>query len=293
MHYLLFTLLLLIPGIAEAATFSVSIDTPSLREGDTALVSVTLGTEGEIVNAFEGGVLLPATLAVREVRYTGSVVPLWLEVPRVTKDGVLTFAGVLPGGYQNGGVEDSIRGNLFTVVVEALEEGDGSLSIDADTRAYLNDGEGTARIPERESASVTVSGQGGVARELTPDQVPPEVPTIEVVSGALFNAPGRVLTFISQDKDSGVLRYEVARSFFPLPEPLLLFRTTESPESLSALDTVRIVSVRATDAYGNKSVATILPGGVLGALPSLLIVILLIYLLFAFRGRVRAIIKKQ
>lgn len=293
MQYLLFALLLLVPGITEAATLSVSINTPSLRVGDTALVSVSLRTDGEIVNAVDGGLVLPASLSVREVRYTGSVVPLWLERPEETEDGVLTFAGVLPGGYQNGGAEDSIRGNLFTVVVEAVKEGGGSVAIEASTRAYLNDGKGTARTPQRESAAVTVSGQGGVAQELVADTVPPEVPTVEVVAGALFNKPDRVLTFISQDKDSGVVRYEVARSFFPLPEPLLVFHEAESPESLDALDSVRILSVRATDAYGNESVATILPGGILGMLPSVVIVILLGYFLFTYRGRVRAIIKRR
>lgn len=293
MHYLLLALLLLAPGITEAATLSVTIDNSSLRVGDTTLVSVTLGTDGEIMNAFEGSLVLPAFLTVHEVRYTGSVVALWPEAPHETENGVLKFAGLLPGGYQNGRAEDSIRGNLFTVVVEAIKEGDGSLAIDAGTRTYLNDGNGTVRTPERVSTVVSVSGKGGIAQRLVVDTVPPEVPTVEVVPGALFDRSDRVLTFISQDKDSGILRYEVARSFFPLPEPLLIFHETENPESLNMLDSLRILSIRAIDTYGNKSVATIAPGGVFGALPSVLSVILLGYFFFAYRTRIRAIIKTR
>lgn len=289
MKYLLFALFFF-PGVADAAMLSLETGTSALRVGDTAEVTVSLQTEGEIVNALEGALFIPETLSVREVRYTGSVVSLWLEAPAV-ENGILSFVGVLPGGYQNGEKEETIQGNLFTLVLEATGEGEGVVTFTYKTRIYLNDGEGTARTPALGELALRVEGLGGSAAPLAIDTTPPEPPVLALLSGELFNKSGQVLTFVAQDKDSGVQSYHVARSFFPLPEFLLSFTEAESPASLTSLDTFKIVTVRAKDAQGNQSLASTAPGGLLAAVPSL-IVILFGALLFLYRGRLRAIIKK-
>ena len=291
MKYFLLFVLLFVPGVVDAAALYVEGEPSTLRVGETSTITVTLRTEGEIINAVEGSLSLPETLTVRAVRFTGSVVPLWLEEPHEVGAGTLSFAAVLPGGYQNGGAEASIRGNVFTVVVEAVEEGQGRIAL-INASAYLNDGEGTQTPLAREAVTVLVSGDGGTPQELPVDAVPPEALTVEVVPGETLGLPDRALVFFAQDKDSSIEGYEVARSFFPLPSLLLMFSPVESPMELTALDSLQLVTVRASDAYGNTRAMTVAPGGVLGYLPTFLLVILILSLLIIYRRRIRAIIKR-
>lgn len=291
MKYVLLCVFLCMPIAADAASISVGVDPATLRVGETATVAVTLRTEGEIINAVEGSVSLPETLIVRAVRFTGSVVPLWLEEPHEVGAGTFSFAAVLPGGYQNAGAEESIQGNLFTLIVEATGEGQGHVAL-SNARAYLNNGEGTQAPLTREAGAITISGRGGTSQDLPVDGVPPEALTVDVVDGDTLGVPGRALVFFAQDKDSSIEGYEVARSFFPLPAFLLMFAPAESPVTLSVLDTFRLVTVRASDASGNTRVTTVAPGGVLGYLPTLVLVILISALLIIYRKRIRAIMTR-
>src|SRR5262245_20698167 len=88
MRYLLLILVLLIPHGANAASLRAELP-ERLGVGDTAPLTVTLTTDGDIVNAVDGALRIPATLNVVEVRLSGSIVPFWVETPAV-RDGLLT-----------------------------------------------------------------------------------------------------------------------------------------------------------------------------------------------------------
>lgn len=290
MRYLLL-LLLLLPSGVNAASLHVDAVQESLRVGDTALVTVSLYTEGDIVNAIDGTILIPDSLVVTDIRYSGSVVSLWIQNPEEREVGRISFGAVLPGGYQNGVEEETQEGNVFTFVVEAVQEGETSISFTDDTAVYLNDGAGTRAPLTVKNSTLTVGAPDGSTQRVavSTDDAPPEDFTAEVTSGDAFGIPGEVLVFLASDKDSGVERYEISRSYVPFL--FLSWGGTESPAQLHASDAYGFVAIRAIDRSGNETVTIATPGGMRAWLPTL-IVVLILAIISTLLLRRRGIIRK-
>ncbi len=258
--YILLLFLLLLPSHVDAASIH-AIAGPSSRVGEAIAVDIFIDTEGQNINALEGTVELSSGLTVEDIRYGGSVVSFWLEEPAKNSGSVLSFSGVIPGGYQ-GSPERVGRGNVFTLYVRAEKTGTERVSF-RDSVAYVNDGEGTALNLSKGPTSVSITDEGDSEASVPADLYPPEVFSPEVVSGEPYGIQGNVLIFATQDKDSGVARYEIGFSYLKYaPAFFVEWIPGISPFQISEEAQNKYIFVRAVDRDGNVRVAHVVPKGV-------------------------------
>lgn len=255
MRYFLFIVLFFFPAIAYAAEFRFERQVLPVQVGDTFIVQVVLQSVSDAVNALEGSVRFPSSVALVDVRLRDSLVPLWLSAPAVQEEGRVHFAGVLPGGFTG-------DGNMFTLVFKAVRAGNAQLSFGNDSVAYRNDGLGTPTALSLHTDAVRIYDASGALRsaDIAPDITAPDPFTPEVVSGTLFGFKGRTLVFTAQDGDSGIAGYEIARSYLGgAREDTLSWSPTNSPYSFAQGDSIRHLYVRAIDRAGNTRIAEVPP----------------------------------
>lgn len=254
MRTLLVTLFFFFPIAASAAELQITAPEVAVRAGDTFIATVSLDTGVDTVNAIEGTLRIPANLTPSSVRLSGSLVPLWVSPPKVVGNTV-TFAGVLPGGFQG-------TGALFSLTLKAEQSGSARLSFDTGANAYSNDGNGTEVSLTSRSLAVSVGESSGIPRiaDVPRDTTLPEPFAPTLTSGEPFGLPGVVLVFGTQDKDSGVLRYDIAVSYNKHTNvETLSWREVKSPYALTSDDNDRFIFVRAVDYDGNTRVARVAP----------------------------------
>lgn len=254
MKYLLSaSIIFLLPLSAFAASLDFS-KVSDVHANDQFAVTVTINTGTESINAIEGSITIPASLKLDSVQLSGSLVPLWVSAPTETTTGTVTFAGVLPGGFQG-------TGNLFTLILTAERSGNAEIRFGTDTHAYQNDGAGTAVMLKKDVRALVIGPASATPKLVTTtDTIQPEPFTPEVADGTPFGITGTVLIFGTQDKDSGIDHYEVAVSYSGnASESGLDWHAAESPYTLTAGDGPRYIYVRAVDAAGNTRVAVVPP----------------------------------
>ena len=255
MRYFLLGFLLLFPAPSFSATLQFVQQSSEVRVGDTFTTELLLHTDADIVNAIEGSVHIPDTLSLVDIHLSGSLVPLWITPPTENGEGIISFAGMLPGGYYG-------AGNLFTLVLRAVQKSTTTISFGNDTKVYLNDGKGTTATLALPALTLSIQSSVGTPRSvsLEKDTTPPESFTPVIHSGESFGLEGLVLVFVAQDKNSGIARYDIARSYERnVKESDFSWHTIESPYVLVAGDSTRYLYVRAVDREGNTRVAIVPP----------------------------------
>ncbi|MDP1722893.1 MAG: cohesin domain-containing protein [Candidatus Gottesmanbacteria bacterium] len=255
MRYVFFIVLLLIPATSYAAELRLEQQPSSVSVEDTFVTSLFLRTGIDVINAVEGSIRFSSSLSLVDIRLQGSLVPLWISPPTEKEKGVVTFAGVLPGGYQG-------EGNVLTLVFKAVNKGTARISFGSDTMAYQNDGNGTSAKLFLSEVSFSIEASSGIPHtiSLEEDTLPPEPFTPVVSSGEPFGLEGRVLIFTTQDKNSGIARYDIARSYYHKEkEKNLSWNLTESPYVFVSGDSTHYLYVRAVDRAGNTRIAVVPP----------------------------------
>lgn len=252
-HHPLFCVFATFAFFAASTSFAsaAQIHATGLEEdigvGDTFLVSYLLDSEGGSLNALEGTLRYPhEMLAVREMRDGNTFVSFWLERP-VAAEGIVRFAGVVPGGFAGS------SGEVLSVVFEALQSGEVSFLL-SDARILLNNGTGTPEVLSLAPHTLRIgsSGTGKKVGSLAEsDRTPPEAFMPEVATDPNLFEGRHFLVFATQDKASGIARYEVREK-----NPLIFWRkgtfeTVESPYVLRDQKLRSAISVRAYDVGGN------------------------------------------
>ncbi|MBV9349138.1 MAG: hypothetical protein JO026_00105 [Patescibacteria group bacterium] len=257
---------LCLPTLAHAAELSVAAPYDTVHVGDEFTLTVDLDPQGRSVNALEGTLFIPSNLLVVEARLNGSVVPLWIERPEANTEAV-HFSGIIPGGFLGSlstDWEGYKAGNVFTLLLTATKPGEASFSFSSSTALYANDGAGT-KIPLRAlgvSFPVAAETSSRSAPPISIDTTPPEPFTPYVVDASNFGGEGKVLIFETEDKQSGVLYYEVAKSDVSVSESnadTLIWKKALSPYALFEDDLHQYLYVRAVDAYGNARFEKLAP----------------------------------
>lgn len=235
---------------AFAARMFFDAGTKELAIGQEFQVDVLLDTEGEDINAVEGTIIFPADhLLFVEVRDGSSVINLWIEPPALKTREKIVFSGIVPGGY-NGD-----KGLIFSLVFKANKDGSGLIEI-RDSRALLNDGNGSQAALRALPFEVTVTGRQGAGDKeqetIAEDREPPESFRPEIAQSPDAFEGKYFLIFAAQDKNSGIDRYEVREgsgSFIPARSPYLLKNRK--------LD--KKIFVKAVDKAGNERVEVLYP----------------------------------
>ena len=194
--------------LLAASLSAVVADDVSL--GDTVIVDVFLDTEGEEINSVDGSVVFKneeVGFEITNLSVAGSVFPMWPRSPSLRDGHIVDFIGGVPGGV-NG--KDLL---LFSVVVKVVAS-KNLLVESSNAVAYLNDGEGTARVITNSVSTIPVGFSDGVSRDVWRDRVagdntPPETFTVQLLQDdALFNGM-KFLYFETTDAQSGIAYYEV------------------------------------------------------------------------------------
>jgi hypothetical protein len=243
-----------IPHIVWGAEFILSSDVTTIHTNDQFTVYVQTDTQGEDANAFSGTISYPSDMAtLQDIRDGNSIINFWVDAPTASSS-VVSFAGIIPGGYTG-------SGQILSLVFSAKKSGNGTIDFQ-DGHMLSNNGAGT-EIPytvSNLSFSVTDSSSTmahTVSQIVDHDAPQAFVPEIahdpNLLNGAWFVA------FAANDKGSGVARYEVKETAYPLLPFLSSWKNAESPYRLTDQNLHSYVSVKAIDYAGNERIETVSP----------------------------------
>jgi len=258
-------ILLLFPAFASAAELRMKTSMSSIRVGDTFTVGVSLNTQKERINALDGKLIFSHNLKLSGIRLEGSLIPLWITFPTEEMPGTVSFAGILPGGYESQTTQKVLiqsHGNIFTLVFTAISSGIARVAFGSQTSAYLNDGNGTHAQLATPALTFSIGTSDTTKRSsVVPiDTTPPEPFTPVITSGKPFGYVGKVLVFVAQDKGTGILRYEIARSYIKNADlSKLSWQEVKSPYKLLHSDSDKYLFVRAIDKAYNIRVGRVSP----------------------------------
>ncbi len=221
---------------------------------------LTVGTAGEFsvavnidvdkrVNAFSLAVSISGSLIPYDTNEANSIINFWVEKPNWDKTtGLLTFSGITPGGFQGE------KGRLLVVKFKAEKEGEAVLSFDKEkTKVYLHtpDAIEDALVLEKIQLPI-VKGKENIPVEIS-DNEPPEWFAPEISQDQNMFGGKYFLVFATQDKGSGIERYEVCEG----SETRCVI--AESPYLLKDQNLRSYIYVKAVDKTGNERIATVLP----------------------------------
>jgi len=220
---------------------------------------------GENVTAVEGNIKYnPQDLTAIEF-LKGNSILTFVEEPKINREeGIVTFSGIIPGGYNGRLPGDPGESNLLgTIVFKALKTTNAQtlIEITKNSKILVNAGEELKTNLIFKSLTVAINPQKVVFNPLNElekikeeDKIPPEEfkPEIVKINGQYF------LVFNTQDKQSGIDHYEVTT----LKENLLgqvkfinNFKVGESPYPLKETDLDKVIEVKAIDKAGNERIA--------------------------------------
>ncbi len=221
--------------------FSISLALFSLVPfiGNASTADVFVETGNNYVNAIEGKIILPKSIDIQGVRTGTSVVTIWVERPTIdstTKE--IIFSGITPGGFRGKGVLLSLEGEFK---IEDLKK-----ITFVNIKALKNDGFGT-----EVSVKMYATSSQNIEDQSLPIEFKPVVSRADdVFSGNYF------VSFLTQDKETGVKEYKYATSFIFKPSEKD-FKETSSPIVLEGVDNFKKIYIKAVDYEGNERMGII------------------------------------
>lgn len=238
---LLFVIFL--PSLVHGADFYFEPATHNFPTGESQLV-LKINTGIDSVNAVGGKIEIPEGVEVSKINTGSSAVLMWIDQPKAGK--LITFSGITPGGFRG-----DVR--LFSIGYTTKLEISQVLKV-TESEVIKNDDKGTVVPSKSESFRFTLSGQSTSTEEV--DGVPPEAFVIalgkekESFNGSYF------ASFVAQDKNSGVQKYEWAHTYFFSPREGD-WQETQNPIVLGKMVYFQKIFVKATDGEGNERISAV------------------------------------
>jgi len=250
-YFFLFILLLstfhfLLPvAPAQAARIYFSPEAGEFSSEAALPVSVFLDTEGEEINAVEAEVeFSPDVFSARGVSDGNSIISFWVNRPKISP-GLVSFSGIIPGGY------NGRSGLLLKIFLVPEKSGEADVAFGENSAAMLNDGKGTKTELELSGAKYRINKFGSVFLE-PEDNAPPEDFRPQIGQDLDFSQGKYFLVFSTQDKGSGIERYEVKEGKGP-------YKIAESGYVLENQKLNEKIMVKAVDKSGNWREAALPP----------------------------------
>lgn len=285
------------PLAGHAATLSFEPAAGVAGPGDTMAVDVLIDVM-ECVNAIEAEISFPKDyMQFKDFILSESVLSLWIEKPdkadlaEVNGNGIIKFAGGVPGGYcgriaGDQGDTRRIARLVFDVpslIVAEDERASLDLSFLSSTKVLLNDGFGTADALTARGASYIFSPKGegqddSWRREIIEDNIPPEPFVIELLRKKDVFDNQYFIAFQTQDKQSGMDHYEVLElgredelgvtrqqglweKLFGEEKKPIGWQRAEMPYLLIDQSLRSVIKVKAIDKAGNERFVEYVPQG--------------------------------
>ena len=248
--------------------------------------NILLNTQGDKINAIEGKIIFPSDkLELKEIKDANSVINLWIEKPRIQTENEIIFSGITPGGFEGN------NGLIFSAVFLAKEKGQGIVQIQ-NAKALINDGSGAEIQMDVKNLEFTISDQDMVSSFLPSPENDTGQP--EVFKPEIAQSPGVFegkwfLVFSTQDKGSGIERYEIKETRWKFLSRFLGWNPAESPYVLKDQKLKSYIFVRARDKSGNERLAELNPKykSAFYQQPAIYIIALLVLLLIVWRVKIK------
>lgn len=242
----LLSFLFLLPTTTFAADIVFGV--LPLDGDDTHSVTVLLRSR-DALNALEGAIIIPPGTEITDISDADSVVTFWISKPG-TREGRVTFAGIMPGGFTGEGV-------LFHLLVTGPTKG---LLVDkSKTQLLENDGNGTP-------ASVLVPEPIALPKKYDSpflsthaDTIPPDPFTPVVARDPEVDNGQPFVVFATRDNGTGIASYAIAYSDKKLSpdDPSLVWTAVDDHAPIPFPADAKYVYTRATDNAGNARFSVI------------------------------------
>ncbi len=239
----------------QAATVSFVPAELSLAVNQEVRVDIYLNAENQAINAVAGKLLLPSNgLKLEEISDGNSLLSFWVEKPTRQGDEI-TFAGVTPGGYEGQ------RGLLFSLFFSGETVSSQEIKWQ-ELQVLANDGQGTS-VPVSSSllkAEITPLVPGETNNISIIDSEVPEKFELVISRDPLIFDNQWFLVFATQDKNSGIARYEVKEESLIGDESVDgEWHEQNSPYLLTDQTGTSRISVKAIDRAGNEIISILEP----------------------------------
>jgi hypothetical protein len=226
-------------------------------------------SSGENVTALEGHIKYnPQDLKALEF-LKGNSILTYVDEPKINQEeGIVTFSGIIPGGYKGRLPGDPGESNLLgTIAFQVLKTNNLTTKIEAsnNSRIYLDAGQELKSNLIFQTLEININSQEVVFNPLNElssskelDKIPPEefTPEIIQINNEYF------IAFNAQDKQSGIDHYEIRFFESNILGQLHQISLTEkavNPHLLNISEIKNIIEVEAIDKAGNERIATLYP----------------------------------
>ncbi len=173
----------------------------------------------ESINAIEGYLKFPSNILEVKDFSTGNSILTFIEEPKINQEqGLISFIGIIPGGYSGRISGDPGKSNLLgKIIFYSISSGTAEIILKDSSQVLLSDGKGTLAKLITEGVTIEVQPPQDVKllkdewqEELEKDKIPPEdfKPEIVKIDDKYY------LAFFAKDKDSGVDHYNVLEKNF-------------------------------------------------------------------------------
>ena len=255
---------LALPLIGQAAELYLETSKNQYYIDETFITNIRINVkDNESINAIEGYLKFPSDILEVKDFSTGNSILTFIEEPKINKEeGLISFVGIIPGGYSGRIPGDPGQSNLLgKIIFYSISPGIAEIMFEDISQALLSDGEG--RPAELINKGVTIEIQplddinpiqNEWQEELAKDKIPPEDfnPEIIEIDGKYY------LAFSAKDKDSGIDHYEILEKNFFTNINKILGRVkwidSESPYLLKGQSLSNKIEIKAIDKAGNEKI---------------------------------------
>ncbi|HDQ16671.1 MAG TPA: hypothetical protein ENN31_00945 [Candidatus Vogelbacteria bacterium] len=242
-----------LPSSVLAGQFSLQTYKPEIRVGEDVVVNLFLNSEGENINAFEGVVVFDNDLLeIEEIRDGNSIVNFWIERPTEQKNQII-FSGLTPGGF------NGAEGLMFRIIFKGKNEGEAMIDM-LEGRILKNDGLGTEADLKTRNLKMKITSSKASQEMVSwpmrdyekPESFVPQIGRSEMIFDNQW-----FVAFITQDKISGIDRYEIKESRSIILGIFKPWQEAESPHILKDQDLKSNIYIKAIDRAGNERIEKI------------------------------------
>jgi hypothetical protein len=261
-----FTAFLCLAKTSEAATAFFRADNEKINPGQIFTVDVLVDAGNDDLNAFEGKILFPQNLKLENINDGDSIINFWAEKPRVlenTLNGnkIIEFSGITPGGFSGilGPFQGTHPGKILSFSLSS--QSNGSFEIQAkDFNFLLNDGQGSPANLTVASLKISITGEAAASSSTT--QISrsfsiPETFTPQIASDPTIWNSRYFLVFDTEDKETGIDRYEVAETKKENADKIWI--PAESPYLIKDQSLSSFIFVKAVNKAGNERIEELNP----------------------------------
>jgi len=260
-----------VPSVVNAAELYLETSQPEYAPNETFIADIRLNvTPPESINAIEAYLEFPKNILKVVDFSTGNSILTFIEEPKINQEkGLISFVGIIPGGYSGRLLGDPGKSNLLGRIVlrtirETTQNGTrnyAKIEFLDNSQALLSDGKGTPAELITKGVIVEIvtkpfdyaQGRDEWQEELEKDKIPPEdfIPEIIKIDNKYY------LAFNSQDKQSGIAYYAIHETTRKKETTRINTKgwvEAESPYVLKDQKLRSYIYVKAIDKAGNERI---------------------------------------